>query len=88
MPGEGRHAGGVLRGDAVSTLVSGRLRVYLWIGAVAVVAGLLLRRPEPLIVGAPFILAAALCAGYLLATRGSSYQPSLAEQVGAVPGGR
>jgi MFS family permease len=37
---------------------------------------------------APFVLAAALCAGYLLATRGSSYQPSLAEQVGAVPGGR
>jgi MFS family permease len=37
---------------------------------------------------APFVLAAALCAGYLLATRGSSYQPSLAEQVSAVPGGR
>src|ERR1700694_4678985 len=60
MPREGRHAGGVLRGDAVSTLVSGRLRVYLWIGAVAVVAELLVRRPEPLIVGAPFILAVSI----------------------------
>lgn len=44
----------------MSTLVSGRLRVYLWIGAVAVVAALLLRRPEPLIVGAPFILAVSI----------------------------
>ncbi|MCW3027645.1 MAG: Arabinose efflux permease [Solirubrobacterales bacterium] len=36
----------------------------------------------------PFILAAALCAAYLAATRGSSYRPSVAEQVSAVPGGR
>jgi MFS family permease len=37
---------------------------------------------------APFVIAAALCAVYLAATRGSSYRPSVGEQVRAVPGGR
>ncbi|HWX97293.1 MAG TPA: MFS transporter [Solirubrobacteraceae bacterium] len=36
----------------------------------------------------PFVLAAALCAVYLAATRGSSYRPSVGEQVAAVPGRR
>jgi MFS family permease len=35
----------------------------------------------------PFILAAALCAGYLAAARGSSYRPPVGEQVSAVQGG-
>jgi MFS family permease len=34
-----------------------------------------------------FLLAAALCAGYLAASRGSSYRPSVGEQISAVPGG-
>jgi MFS family permease len=36
---------------------------------------------------APFVLAALLCAGYLAATRRSSYRPSVGEQVSAVSGG-
>jgi MFS family permease len=36
----------------------------------------------------PFVLAAALCAAGLLATRGSPHRPSVGEQVSAVPGGR
>jgi MFS family permease len=36
----------------------------------------------------PFILAAALCAVGLAASRGSTYGPPVGEQVGAVPGGR
>jgi MFS family permease len=35
----------------------------------------------------PFLLAAALCAGYLAASRGSSYRPSVGDQVSAIPGG-
>jgi MFS family permease len=36
----------------------------------------------------PFVLAAALCAGTLLATGGSSSRHSLSERVSAVPGSR
>jgi uncharacterized protein (DUF58 family) len=44
----------------VATVVSERLRVYLVAGASGLVAALLLGRPEPLVLAAPFLLAAAL----------------------------
>jgi uncharacterized protein (DUF58 family) len=44
----------------VVTLVSSRLRAYLVLGAVGTLGALLLGRPEPVIVAAPFVLAAAV----------------------------
>jgi uncharacterized protein (DUF58 family) len=49
----------------LTTLVSSRLRAYLLIGAVGTLGGLLLERPEPVVVAAPFLIAAA--AGLALA---------------------
>ena len=39
--------------------VSGRLRAYLALGSVGLLAGLLLGRPEPIVLAVPFLLAVA-----------------------------
>jgi uncharacterized protein (DUF58 family) len=44
----------------MSTVVSERLRLYLLAGAAGLVAALLLGRPEPLVLAAPFLLAASV----------------------------
>nr|MDQ6921066.1 hypothetical protein [Candidatus Dormibacteraeota bacterium] len=44
----------------MTTLVSSRLRAYLLIGAVGTLGGLLLERPEPVVVAAPFLIASAV----------------------------
>jgi uncharacterized protein (DUF58 family) len=44
----------------LTTLVSSRLRAYLLIAAVGTLGGLLLERPEPVVVAAPFLIASAV----------------------------
>jgi uncharacterized protein (DUF58 family) len=44
----------------VTALASRRLRAYVWIGLAGALAGLILERPEPVVVAAPFLLACAV----------------------------
>jgi uncharacterized protein (DUF58 family) len=44
----------------LTTVVSTRLRAYLLIGLVGTLAALLLQRPEPVVIAAPFVLASAV----------------------------
>ena len=51
----------------MTTTASGRLGGYLTLGGIGLLAGLLLGRPEPVALAAPFVLAVAL--GLALARR-------------------
>ena len=44
----------------MTALASRRLRAYVWIGLAGALAGLILERPEPVVVAAPFLLACAV----------------------------
>jgi uncharacterized protein (DUF58 family) len=57
MPGFGADAQGL---TPWATTVSGRLPAYLTLGGAGLLAGLLLGRPEPVILAAPMLLAAAV----------------------------
>lgn len=63
MPGLGADAPGGLTPSAPgrwATTTSGRLAAYLGLGGAGLLAGLLLSRPEPVVLAAPLLLAAAV----------------------------
>jgi uncharacterized protein (DUF58 family) len=67
VPGGGADAARRLSAAGWTTTVSGRLSAYLSLGGAGLLAGLLLARPEPVILAAPLLVAAA--AGLALARR-------------------